>query len=100
MRKRKLRIANKRRFTIFLSIMFVITAMIFSGISKLNLAYSSNDDDYAEMAIISGDTLWEIAKNNNPYNDDIRKIVYEIMKINNMKSAELKVGSVIKIPTY
>ncbi|MFA5524688.1 MAG: LysM peptidoglycan-binding domain-containing protein [Tissierellales bacterium] len=100
MRKIKLRIVNKRRFAFFLSIVFVIAAIIFSAITKFNLAYSTNDGDYAEMAIISGDTLWEIAKNNNPYNEDIRKVVYEIMKINNMKSAEIKVGSVIKIPTY
>lgn len=99
MRKR-IRIANKRRFTIFLSTIFVITAIIFNGILRLNLVYGSDNGNYAEIAIVSGDTLWEIAKRNNPYNQDIRKIVYEIMKINNMKSASIKAGSVIKIPTY
>ncbi len=100
MGRRKVRVANRKRFTIFLSTVFVITAIIFGGILKLNLVYSSNDGNYTEMAILSGDTLWEIAKRNNPYNKDIRIIIYEIMEINNMKSANIKAGSVIKIPTY
>lgn len=100
MRKKQIRIANKKRFTIFLSSVFVIAALVFNSIAKLNLAYSSDFKNYTEMAIISGDTLWDIAKRNNPYNQDVRRVVHEIMKINNMKSAELKVGSVIKIPTY
>ncbi|WIV10934.1 LysM peptidoglycan-binding domain-containing protein [Proteiniborus sp. MB09-C3] len=97
---KRIRIANKRRFTIFLSTIFIITTIIFNGILRLNLVYGSDNGNYAEMAIVSGDTLWEIAKRNNPYNQDVRKIVYEIMKINNMKSASIKAGSVIKIPTY
>lgn len=100
MRSKQIRIANKKRFTIFLSTVFVVITLILGGISKLNLAYSSDNEDYVEMAIIPGDTLWEIAKRNNPYNQDVRKVVHEIMKINDMKTANIKAGSVIKIPTY
>ncbi|SCG83375.1 hypothetical protein DW1_1807 [Proteiniborus sp. DW1] len=100
MGKRKVRIVNKKRFTIFLTIVFIIFTIIFTGLWKLNLAYSSNDGKYIEMTILSGDTLWEIAKRNNPYNKDVRIIVQEIMEMNNMKSASIKAGSVIKIPTY
>lgn len=100
MRKRRIRVANRKRFTIFLTTMIIISTMIFTGLCKLNLAYSTSDSNYTEMTILSGDTLWEIAKRNNPYNKDIRIIVHEIMEINNMKSASIKAGSVIKIPTY
>ncbi len=100
MKRKRLRIASKTRFTIFLSTVFVIITLIFNGISRLSFAYGTDDRSYVEMTIISGDTLWEIAKRNNPYNQDVRKIVYEIMKINDMKTANLKVGSIIKIPTY
>ncbi|SDY85471.1 LysM domain-containing protein [Proteiniborus ethanoligenes] len=100
MKRKRIRIANKKRFTIFLSLVFCIITILTSNISKISLAYSSNNNNYKEMAIISGDTLWEIAKRNNPYNQDVRKIVYEIMEFNNMKTAEIKAGSVIKIPTY
>jgi len=98
--KRKIKIANKRRFLVFLSILCAVFIIIISGATKLNRVYSSKTGEFIEITIVPGDTLWEIAKRNNPYNQDIRKIVYEIMKLNNMKSASLKSGSTIKIPTY
>ncbi|WP_352417892.1 LysM peptidoglycan-binding domain-containing protein [Proteiniborus sp.] len=100
MRKKQVRVANKKRFTIFLSIVFVVTVLIINNVAKINLAYSSDLRSFSEITIVSGDTLWDIAKRNNPYNQDVRKVVHEIMKINNMKTAEIKAGRVIKIPTY
>lgn len=98
--KKRVKIANKKRFIVFLSILFIVFGTAVSGMIKLNPVYSSKSEEFVEITIVPGDTLWEIAKRNNPYNQDVRKIVYEIMKINNMKSASLKSGSTIKIPTY
>ena len=55
--------------------------------------------------ITRGDTLWSIAeyeiKNNDYYkNQDIRKVIYEIKKINNLEGNELKEGIELKIPNY
>lgn len=100
MSRKKIRIVNKKRFIIFLVAVFLTITLAFNGLTNLSLAYGYEQGNYAEMTIIHGDTLWEIAKRNNPYNEDIRKIVHKIMEINDMKSANLKVGSVIKIPKY
>lgn len=100
MKRKQIRIANKKRFTVFLSLIFIVITILTNNIFRISLANSSNNENYIEMAIIPGDTLWEIAKRNNPYNQDVRKVVYEIMELNNMTTAEIKAGSVIKIPTY
>lgn len=100
MKTRKLKIVNKKRFVVFLTTVLILLIFITGTIFKLNAAYSFSEDNYIEIQIIQGDTLWDIAKRNNPYNKDIRKVVYEIMKINNMKNANIKIGTVIKVPTY
>ena len=44
-----------------------------------------------------GDTLWEICEEKFP-NEDPRKVIYEIKKINGMKTSALKVHQKIQIP--
>ena len=59
---------------------------------------------YSEVYVSSGDTLWSIAKseqeNNNYYKGkDIREIIFDIKKINNLSSSELVVNQKILIPS-
>lgn len=99
--KKELKIVNRRKF--FLSIM-LSTAMLFTilfSTSKYTLSHTNLN--YKKTYISSGDTLWEIAKEqqiNNCYykNKDIRDIISDIKKFNNLKSCNLWVGQEIKIP--
>lgn len=66
---------------------------------------SHQDISYKKVNIVSGDTLWEIAKEekeNNAYykGKDIRDIVADIKLVNNLKSSSLTVNQVLEIPTY
>ncbi|MDE5831067.1 MAG: LysM peptidoglycan-binding domain-containing protein [Clostridia bacterium] len=67
--------------------------------------FSHQDLTYKKVAVVSGDTLWEIAKeekeNNDYYKDnDIRDIIANIKMVNNLKSSSLTVDQVLEIPTY
>ena len=67
--------------------------------------YSNVDINYKDEYVISGDTLWSISKEeskNNKYfeNKDIREIVNEIKRINNLKNSDLKIGQKLIIPIY
>ncbi|MTI48121.1 cell division suppressor protein YneA [Sporosalibacterium faouarense] len=95
----KLVIVNKTRFIIFVTIVLLFLSIIMGGIFKLDKAYSSTYKTWKEITIQSGDTLWHIARKNNPHNHDTRKVVYEIMKFNSMEDASIRTGDVIKIPT-
>lgn len=97
-----MKIVNKRRFftTITLIILFVLVNLIF--ISKCTLSHA--DINYTETYIELGDTLWNIAQdqqeNNNYYKDtEIREIISDIKKVNNLQKSELSVGQKIIIPT-
>jgi LysM repeat protein len=60
---------------------------------------STNMPDYITVTVEKGDTLWGIVKNNCKGYKDIRKVVYDIKKINNIKSASISPGQKIKIPS-
>ena len=68
-------------------------------------AYSNVETKYKEEYIYAGDTLWSIAKEeleNNKYFEgkDIRYVVDELKKVNNLSSSNLSEGDKIKIPNY
>lgn len=102
MKTKRLRIVNKFRFISFLILCFLLITALISSMFESNTAYSDSttENNYIECTATTGDTIWEIAKNNNPYNYDIRKVVHEIMKLNSMDSADIRPGDIIKIPSH
>jgi len=100
MKIKRLRIVNKFRFTTFLLFVCLVITAFLNILLKTDAAYSSYvERTYTEFKVMSGDTLWEIARNNNPHGQDVRKVVHEIMEINNMQSADIRPGYIIKIPS-
>ena len=78
----------------------VIIVLLF--IHSTSLSYK--DTQYREIYICSGDTLWDIAKheqeNNNYYKGkDIREIIFDIKKVNNLSSSNLNINQKILIPS-
>ena len=85
-----------RSMTILLIIIFAVIAFFY------NKSYAYREHRYKIIQVSSGDTLWTIAKferENNEYykNKDIREIVYEIKKLNNLNSSNLSVGQELKL---
>lgn len=94
----RVKIISKTRFAIFIIIVVLTFGILAGEIFKLDKAYSSTYQKWDEVIVKRGDTLWIIAKNNNPHSHDVRKVVYEIMEFNNMKNPNLIPGDIIKIP--
>ena len=97
-----MRIVNKKKFIRSTSV--TIGLIIFIILIFSNIGFSHTEINYKEIAISSGDTLWNIAKyerTNNEYfkNDDIRDIVDEIKHLNNLSSSNLEIGDKLSIPT-
>ena len=91
---------NKKKLVKSFIFLVGLISIIVTGINK---TYSKTQISYKEDYIIKGDTLWSIAKNEidtNKYykNKDIRKVMYEIKKINNLSNENLTIGQKIMIP--
>lgn len=73
-------------------IIFPLTSKVFGASS------SSSIDKYSVITVSPGDTLWTIARVYINKNDDIRKLVYDIKKINKLNSVILTPGQELLIP--
>lgn len=102
--KRRYKIINKRRFFIFITLVFAVIIIIALSVLSNNVVHSSiykieyNEIEYNEIEVVAGDTLWGIAAKYLPENTDIRKLVYEIKKFNKMDNYYIYPGNIIKIP--
>ena len=96
-----MRIVDKRKF--FRIVILIVGIIFFIIFTFNNKSFSNGEIKEKEIYVSGGDTLWSIAseeKSNNLYyeNKDIRDIIYEIKKINNIENnSTLEVGQKIII---
>lgn len=61
-------------------------------------AQSSTEEEYLQITVKQGDTLWNIAETHKPKDQDIRKFMYRIEKLNKLETLVLQPGQVLLIP--
>lgn len=97
-RKRKLNIF--RVMNAILILWFIISIILIIFLS--NKSYSYKETTIKNVAVSSGETLWDIAKrekyNNEYYKDyDIRDIILEIKALNNLNNSDIYCNQILKI---
>ena len=97
-----MRIVNKTKFIRSNVILAILISSIVIFATK---AYSNVETKYKEEYVCAGDTLWSIAQNeleNNKYFEgkDIRYVIEELKKVNNLSNSNLTEGDKIRIPNY
>ena len=98
--KKKYRIRSRARFTLFMTVAILIIISITGTVIGANNAESLTKPVYSEIVIQSGDTLWNLAKEFGPDGKDIREVVYEICRINDISADSIYPGQTILIPVY
>ena len=98
--KKTYRIKSKFRFTVFMTIAAICILSITGILAGNNTAESLTKMTYSEIQIQPGDTLWNLAEDFGPDDQDIRKVVYSICEYNHISADSLKPGQTIYIPTY
>lgn len=97
--KKTLKVKSRVRFTAFVLIMLFAVTGLFNTMLGLNDALGLTKQEYIEVNINSGDTLWTIAEQYMPSDMDIRKAVHIIKNVNVIDS-QLQPGQTILIPEY
>ena len=96
-----MRIANVKKIIRSILIIMVIIFCLTLFISKTTLSHG--EIEYKTIYVAEGDTLWNIAKsnqiNNGYYKDkDVRYIVNDLMKINNLSNSNININQELLIP--
>lgn len=95
---KKYRIKKKFRFISFVT--FVILACVVLTGSAMGCFDASSKDEikYTTVQVQMGDTLWNLAREYGNTNKDVREVIYEICKLNNVTADTLQAGQYITIP--
>lgn len=96
MYKAKKRI-NPAKFLRMISLTLLLTFSVFFFTFKSSASGLTNDS-YTEITVGAGDSLWQIADIYNG-NENIQKVIVDIMECNDLKNAEIYPGQKLKIPT-
>ena len=96
---KKYRVANKARFTVFVAIAIVALAFVISTALGFNTASGASTQQYIQVEVKAGDTLWALAQEYGPSDMDVRNVIYEICRLNGITAADLMAGQYITIPT-
>lgn len=70
----------------------VVTALAASSDDKLA------ETELAQVIVMSGDTLWEIAVEHKPANQDTRIYVEKLKRINGLGTSKIQAGDVLLLP--
>ena len=77
-----MRIVNKKRFIISMSVVFTIVICLCGMISGKVFSYTV--PEYHKIIVSEGDTLWQIARRGT---GDIHKTIYQIKEANSLSSS-------------
>ncbi|MGC2872971.1 cell division suppressor protein YneA [Ihubacter sp. rT4E-8] len=97
---KRYKITSRFRFTLFITITILCIFTVMSTLIGFNTVSSSAMDQYHQVKIQSGDTLWEIAAEYGPEDADVRRIIHEICDINEISADSLEAGQTIIVPVY
>ena len=94
---------NRKKFV--RAIFIIVGVIIFINVLIADKSYSHQDVKYKTLSVLSGDTLWNIAEEEQETNTyyegkDIRDIIQNIKNINNLDNCNLKIGQTLQIPIY
>jgi len=93
---KRFRVISKFRFFITLSV--IASILVLSTFSLAVNAKNDTDELLVCAYVKPGDTLWTLSLSYNNDNIDTREYIQKVMKINNLRSANIKPGDIIYFP--
>lgn len=101
LRNYKIRIRSKGRFCLFITLFILLLVILASLIFPIwTKGLAMNYTTYLTVYVEEGDTLWHIASKTLPKRTDIRDYIHEIYRLNNLETANLRIGQKLIIPIH
>lgn len=98
--KKRNRIGSPVRFTGFLAVMILLVLAATINVLGLELSDQAVEPAYTEVRVQSGDTVWDLALEFGPQDEDVRRVVKRICRINGIAPEDLQPGQILQIPLF
>lgn len=89
---------KNNKITIALTIIFIFSFLILINTFGNQNSYGDQEQEYFQVIIKAGDSLWSIAEEHTPEHSDLRETMKLIEERNNISSSQLFAGELIEIP--
>ncbi len=89
---RKRRMMRRRRITVSVVLLGMMLLMVNYALAK------RIEPEMMTVVVKSGESVWSIAKDNNPNKKDLRRLVYDIIDINGISDGIIHVGQELSVP--
>ena len=97
------RIKSAPRFITFITICTLTVIFAFISVTGINNAEGLSDESaavqYQQVEVRCGDTLWELAAEYGPSDNDIRKTVHAICTLNDVEAGSIREGDILLSPS-
>ena len=77
---------------------FSTLALLIVTVASMLPAKAGVPAQVVTVVVVRGDTLWQIARTYGSENEDVRRTIYRIMKINGMTSSDIHPGDKLVVP--
>lgn len=96
--RKKYRVKSRTRFAAFIVISLLLLCTIANTVFGFNNAIALTEQEYIQIQVESGDTLWTIVDKYMPDDVDTREAVYMIADLNDLENSQIYVGQILDIP--
>ena len=86
---------RKRRIGILAMVLLVLLT---SPLWARSISQPGKSTPVARVVVQGGDTLWEIAKQHGPRNEDTRSVIFRMRQLNQLQSAMIRPGDILLVP--
>lgn len=76
----------------------VALALICSPLCAVSVGWPKGSGPVTQVVVQPGDTLWAIAKQYGPPNEDTRSVIYRIKQANRLDGSLIRPGEVLLVP--
>ena len=96
--KRRLRVADKRRFITVISALIFILGVLITSAAMMMVSSADAPVAWQEITVEDGDTLWAIAGKVCSESEDIRLKVHAIIEENGLTGGNIFPGDTLRVP--
>jgi len=87
------------RIVVLLTAIVVLMVLLLANAVGASGADATGDPvSHGTHLVVAGDTLWDIAADYTTPGDDVRRVVFEIQRLNDLEGSVILPGQVLRVP--
>ncbi|MBU1227409.1 MAG: LysM peptidoglycan-binding domain-containing protein [Actinobacteria bacterium] len=94
-----MKLTTPARVVVLLTAIVVLTVLLLvNTVGASGVATTDGPVEYGTHLVVAGDTLWDIAADSTTPGEDVRRVVFEIQRLNDLEGSVILPGQVLRVP--